>query len=145
MAARFYMSPFHPREKQRVARTNTELPIRGVLCEYRADLPERCYRAGAKGHQGFFGCLKCTEESTKLHDRVGEVSLMSVPWTARTEDQYFVELFTHLVAIKLENVAAKTLLLDSLVFVECLPMGPSCGAWQRSSMGVGCRRSAGDL
>ena len=123
MAARFDMSPFHPRETQRAARANLELPIRGVLCEYRADLPERCMRAGTKNHQGFFGCLKCCEQSTKLHDHVEEVTLMSVPWTARTEEQYFTELFTHLVAIKVVNVADKTWLLDSLGILSAYPWG----------------------
>ena len=136
MATRFDMSPFHPREKIRAAQANTELPIRGVLCEYRADLPERCMRASARNHQGFFGCLKCTEESSKLHDRVGEVSLVSVPWTARTEDQYFAELHTHMVAIKVEHVAGKTLLLASLVFLSTYPWGRVVGQGKGARWGL---------
>ena len=48
---------------------------------------------------------------------------MSVPWTARTEEQYFTELFTHLVAIKVVNVADKTWLLDSLGILSAYPWG----------------------
>ena len=93
-------------------------------------------RAGAKNHQCFFGCLKCTEESSKIHDRVGEVSLISIPWTPRTEGQYFEELFTHLVAIKVEHVADKKLLIDSFTFLIAYPWGRVVGQGKGARWGL---------
>ena len=123
MASRWDMSPFHPCEHERAARAGTELPIRGAMCEYRGDLPERCQRAGVKTQQGFYGCLSCMEQSCTIHDRVAEVTLATSPWTPRTEDNYFEELLTHLVAVSVATAAEKQLLIAALESLAAYPWG----------------------
>ena len=57
LPARLDGKPFGGDEPLRKQRANSALPIRGVCCEYRADLPERCMRSGIKTQAANHGCI----------------------------------------------------------------------------------------
>ena len=70
MESRFGNKPFRSTETRRAKRAGTQMHFRGVVNEYRADLPERCAMSKVKSHNGYYGCLECHETSDKVHDRV---------------------------------------------------------------------------
>ena len=119
-------APFHPHEQTRAAKANSTLPIRGVCCEYRADLPERCQRAGLKTQSGQYGCMCCHELASTVHDKVEHVSLFSVPWKLRTHSSYLDEFFTHLVAVNINDALEKKTIAECVGNVVCVSLGSLC-------------------
>jgi hypothetical protein len=89
-----------------------------------------------KSHNGYYGCLACHETSDKLHDRVAEVSLASVPWVPRTQDSYLEELSTHLVAVQINDVAGLRRLVASLAWQDAYPWGRRVVAKKGSEWGL---------
>jgi hypothetical protein len=123
MMSRFDNKPFLASEASRARRAGTNMQFRGVVNEYRADLPERCAMARIKTHQGTYGCIECHERATHLHDRVAEASIFSVPWVPRTQDSYLDEVGTHLVGVKINDAIQRDALAASLVWIDAYPWG----------------------
>ena len=100
-------------------------PCRGALTEYRADLPERCQRAGLKNQGGYLGCFDCTCKSTEAHTRYHEARLHHCPWPVRTHESYLVELWQQLVKVSILDKPAHDELLDLLGWTQKYPWGRS--------------------
>jgi hypothetical protein len=123
MESRFDKRPWPPLDKARSIRAGSALGFRGVLNEYRADLPERCAAARVKTQSGYFCCLSCNAKATEVHDHVEEVSLFKVPWQPRTQESYLEELATHLVAVHLSDDAERAAIDASLCWLDDYPWG----------------------
>jgi hypothetical protein len=123
MESRFDKRHWLPTETKRKQRAGTIIGFRGVVNEYRADLPERCAAARVKNQAGHLGCLGCLSRSSELHSRVAEVSFCSVPWVARTQESYVEEVSSHLVMVQVHDVAERTLLAKSLQWIHVYPWG----------------------
>ena len=138
MTHRWDGCPFLPTEKHRAMNAGKQLAIRGVLCEERGDLPERCLRVGVKTQQGHHGCLECTLKPSLIHSRLAEVTLTHTPWQPRTQEVYFEELLTHLVAAHVTTELEKRRLCAGAQFLHAYPWGRvvtgrTCSAfyWER--------------
>ena len=123
MESRFDRQPWKANERSRVERAGIKIGFRGIVNEYRADLPERCTMARIKTHQGQFACLGCLQKSGKLHDRVAENTVSFCPWTLRTQESYIDEAHTHLVAVKVNTIEERAGLAASLEWLVQYPHG----------------------
>jgi len=136
MASRFDQRNWLPSDANRQQRAGQEMGFRGVVNEYRADLPERCLAARVKNHTGHFGCLGCLSTSDHLHDRVAEVSFCSVPWEPRSHNQYLAEVSSHLVAVTLHTAADRDELTKALKWLDAYPWGRRVQGKQGSRWGL---------
>ena len=112
-----------PLDEYRNELAKTEYPRRFACTEYRGDLPERCQKAGIKGHSGYFGCMVCMAKSSDKHARYGECSLHSIPWPVRTQDTFLAEVASQLVRVDFSTLAQKHDLLDLLERAPKYPWG----------------------
>ncbi len=140
MESRFDQQPWYSSDASRESRAGTKIGFRGVVNEYRADLPERCAAAKVKTQGGHYGCLHCTEQSKRLHDRVAEVTLRSVPWQLRTHNSFLDEVATHLVAVTLHGIPTRNALAASLAWCNEYPWGRRVQGTKGSAWGL----AAGD-
>lgn len=123
MESRFDKMQWLPSEGRREARAGRPIGFRGVVNEYRADLPERCAAARVKQHAGHYGCLSCLQKSLELFSGIEAVSLASCPWVLRTQEQYLDELSTHLVAVNVRDLAERGALVAALHWPDTYPWG----------------------
>ena len=91
----------------RRAKVGEELEIRGALCEYRADMPERCAKAGMKGHASNHGCMCCSATNLNLHSRYHECNLANLPWEPRDQSKYLEEVQTHIIKVRVISLDEK--------------------------------------
>ena len=123
MEARFDNQPWLPGETSRKNRAGKSIGFRGVVNEYRADLPERCAAARVKTQGGRQCCLSCLATASSLHDRVAEVSITSVPWENRTHNTFMQEVVSHLVGVNIRSPEEKRELVAALVWHTEYPHG----------------------
>ena len=100
-----------------------QLPLRGAVCEYRGDWPERAAQAGMKGHGAFAGCMCCTATSADLHTKYDECTLFHLPWPKREHSNLMRELQLQLIKVTINSLDEKILLLDSLRWLSKYPWG----------------------
>ena len=136
MKSRFDKRPWLPTESSREKRAGVRIGFRGVVNEYRADLPERCAAARVKNQGGQYGCLSCLEQSNRIHDRVTEVTLLSTPWVPRTQDNHLDELYTHLVSVDVCDTVERSELAAALEWPDRYPWGRRVKGAQGSRWGL---------
>jgi len=123
MAFRFDRLDWRPNDIEREARAGAELPIRGAVCEYRADLPERCARAGIKSHNAAKSCMVCYCDGNDMYNRFHECGLQGSCWPSRDHNSYLDELLFQLVMVKIPNRLQHSRLLRSLELLTAHPWG----------------------
>ena len=138
MESRFDKQPWYSSDASRESPAGTKIGFRGVVNEYRADLPERCSAAKVKTQGAHYGCLSCTEHSKQLHDRVAEVTLCSVPWQLRTQTNFLDEVATqpsHCMTFPRETHWLHRLLgaMNIHGVVECMVQKAVDGVWQQAT------------
>jgi hypothetical protein len=101
------------------------LPIRGAVCEYRGDWPERCAKAGMKSHTANAGCPCCTAHKRGQHSRYAECSVERIPWPERDHERYLAELEQRLVKVRISNLDEKAEVVDALRWRVKFPWGRS--------------------
>ena len=112
--SRFDKKPWLHSEPSRKARAGCKMGFRGVVNEYRADLPERCAAAKIKTQGGHYACLSCMQTSDKLYDGISATSIASCPWVLRTQDSDLDEISTHLISAHVHGTAERSALASSL-------------------------------
>ena len=123
MSSRFDKKPWLPSEASRRARAGCKMGFRGVVNEYRADLPDRCAAAKIKTQGGHYACLWCMQKAAKLYDGISATSIASCPWVLRTQDSYLDEISTHLISVHVQDIAERRALASSLVWCTEYPWG----------------------
>ena len=122
MSTRFDGLPWQPTDQARQCLAGRSLELRGAICEYRADLPERSARSGMKGHSATMGCMVC-ECGNKRYSGLHTCTLHTQPWELRTHESYMEELTAHLVRVDVNSVEEKIRLLSKLHFLAAFPWG----------------------
>ena len=119
--SRFDKKPWLPSEPSRRARAGCKMGFRGVVSEYRADLPERCAAAKIKTQGGHYPCLWCMQPAGKLYDGISATSIASCPWVLRTQDSYLDEISTHVISVHVHDIAERRALASSVVWCTEYP------------------------
>ena len=115
--SRFDKKPWLPVEPSRRARAGCKMGFRGVVSEYRADLPERCAAAKIKTQGGHYPCLWCMQPAGKLYDGISATSIASCPWVLQA-DAYILSAASAPIPIDISSLCTLSIASASTDSVE---------------------------
>ena len=88
------------------------------------------FRRGHKKHGVNFPCGSCTASKHDCHTRYGACSIRDLAWLARTHETYLDELSSHMVEIKLPDIATRDSLVAHLFTRKAAPWGRCFGKYR---------------
>ena len=123
-----------PGDAHRASLSTSPLEIRGAVCEYRGDLPERCAVAGVKSFQ--HGCMCCTTTKAQLHTQYGQCLLSNLPFAPRSHEVYMAELRNAMRKVVLPSVDDRNQLVNALAWKHKYPWGRRVVATKGAKWGL---------